>query len=65
MGKWVNGDRITDPLEAIAIILAGGFLFEGTKVQNHGWMCGWQLNHITSAVRRGRIFKAIAKDQDT
>lgn len=57
--KYLEGDMITDPLDAVREILAGRYIIERGKRQHPGWMGSQPLNLIAGAVRSGSLRFAI------
>lgn len=57
--KYLEGDRITDPLDAIKEILAGRYIIDGGKRQHPSWMGAQQLHQIKIATDRGHLRFAI------
>lgn len=58
MPKWSKGDRITDPMVALALIVGGQVVFWNHKPQNAAWIRSMQLQTIITAVRSGAIYYA-------
>lgn len=57
--KYLEGDVITNPLDAVKEILAGRYIIDGGKRQHPGWMGSQSVHLITSAVKRGHLRFAI------
>lgn len=57
--KYLEGDVITDPLDAVKEILAGRYIIDGGKRQHPGWMVSQSVRLITQAVMRGHLRFAI------
>lgn len=57
--KYLEGEKITDPLDAVREVLAGRYLIEGGKRQHPGWIGSQPLNHIKTSVKRGHMRFAI------
>lgn len=63
MAKYARGERITDPLMALALILDGHVVFWNHKAQNAAWLNSMQLNVIVAAVRKGIIYRAVEREK--
>lgn len=59
MPRYVKGARITDPVEALRLILDGRVIFWNHKPQNHGWLQNMRLSALVGAVRKGILYYAI------
>ena len=63
MAKWSRGNRISDPMVAIALIVGGQVVFWNHKDQNAGWLRSMQIQTIMQAVRSGIIYHALEREQ--
>lgn len=57
--KYLEGDVITDTLDAVREILAGRYIIDNGKRQHPGWMGSMPLNLIKGATMRGHLRFAI------
>lgn len=57
--KYFDGDRITDPLDAVREILAGRYIIAYGKRMHPSWMAAQQLHQINLAVQRGHVRFAV------
>ena len=57
--KWVRGQRINNPILAVALILDQQMIFKRDKAQNAGWTQNWSLATIRALVSRGQLYTAV------
>lgn len=57
--KYLPGEVITDPIDAVREILAGRYIIEFDKRQHPAWAAGYSLNLIRAAVKARRLRFAI------
>lgn len=57
--KYIQGEQIKSPQEAIGLILAGEYLFFQHKVIHPGFFLSWQVRLLVQSCHGGRIRRAI------
>jgi hypothetical protein len=51
--KFIPGPIITDPLDAMRLILDGQYLYEHHKPQSPAWTINWPVREVQRKVNRG------------
>ena len=59
MRKWIKGDVIRDPVDAVKHILFTGMVFHNHKPQSSAWLKSWNIRTIEVETRAGRLFEAL------
>lgn len=61
MKKFMKGRKIFDPLDAMAIILLGEWLFWNDKPMSPSWLINMKMKTIEAAVGKGILYLAVQK----
>lgn len=57
--KYIIGEVIKDPIEALREIIEGRYIFCNHKPMHPGWSRSWQIGVLCNFVSHGSIKKAI------
>ena len=63
MPKWLKGEPLRDPVDAIKEIMFTGMIFHNHKAQSSSWMRNWNIRTIEVEARAGRLFQALPNSE--